>query len=196
MALFKISKGNESNLPAALTNGYCYYTIDEHNFYVDHPNASGALVRSKLSAEYAEKLRYSNDGAMVEIDPSEIVLKTDLSSAGDSNTPVYFSGGRPVACTSLDLNTTGNAATATKAAQDSAGQPINATYIKGLSVSGKTITYTKGDGNTGTIMTQDTTYSDATASASGLMSSADKSKLDGLAVTAGIDENGVLYFSI
>lgn len=37
------------------------------------------------------------------------------TNAGDSNTPVYFSGGKPVACTSLDLNTTGNAATATKA---------------------------------------------------------------------------------
>ena len=54
----------------------------------------------------------------------------------------------------------GNANTATKAAQDSAGQQINTTYIKGLSVSGRTITYTKGDGSTGTITTQDnnTTY--------------------------------------
>ena len=50
----------------------------------------------------------------------------------------------------------GNASTATKATQDSAGQQINKTYIKGLSVSGKTITYTKGDGTTGTITTQDT----------------------------------------
>ena len=50
----------------------------------------------------------------------------------------------------------GNASTATKATQDSAGQQINTTYIKGLSVSGKTITYTKGNGTTGTITTQDT----------------------------------------
>ena len=65
---------------------------------------------------------------------------------------------------------TGNASTATKATQDSAGQQINTTYIKGLSVSGKTITYTKGDGSTGTITTQDTntTYSTGTASALGL----------------------------
>ena len=64
----------------------------------------------------------------------------------------------------------GNASTATKATQDSAGQQINKTYIKGLSVSGKTITYTKGDGTTGTITTQDTntTYSTGTASALGL----------------------------
>ena len=46
---------------------------------------------------------------------------------------------------------TGNAATATKATQDSAGQQINTTYIKGLSISGQTITYTKGNGGTGSI---------------------------------------------
>lgn len=58
--------------------------------------------------------------------------------------------------------------------------------ITGLSVSGKTITYTKGDGNTGTITTQDTntTYSDATISTSGLMSASDKTKLDGIETDA------------
>ena len=63
-----------------------------------------------------------------------------------------------------------SALTATKATQDSAGQQINTTYIKGLSVSGRTITYTKGDGTTGTITTQDTntTYSTGTSSALGL----------------------------
>ena len=73
-----------------------------------------------------------------------------------------------------------------KVNKDSAGQQINTTYIKGLSVSGKTITYTKGDGTTGTITTQDTntTYSAATQSAAGLMSAADKTKLDGIATGA------------
>ena len=51
-----------------------------------------------------------------------------------------------------------NATNATKATQDSAGQQINTTYIKDLSVSGKTITYTRGNNTTGTITTQDTTY--------------------------------------
>lgn len=51
---------------------------------------------------------------------------------------------------------TGNADTSTKATQDSTGQQINTTYIKGLSVNGKTITYTKGNNTTGTITTQDT----------------------------------------
>ena len=49
-----------------------------------------------------------------------------------------------------------SAGSATKATQDSASQQITTTYIKGLSVSGRTITYTKGDNTTGTITTQDT----------------------------------------
>lgn len=47
----------------------------------------------------------------------------------------------------------GNAASATN---DSKSQNISSTYIKGLSASGTTITYTRGDGTTGTITTQDT----------------------------------------
>ncbi len=81
----------------------------------------------------------------------------------------------------LQTSVSGNAGTATKATQDSSGQQINTTYIKGLSVSGKTITYTKGNGTTGTITTQDTTYGVATQSSDGLMSAEDKEKLDGMA---------------
>lgn len=67
------------------------------------------------------------------------------------------------------LSTSGTAA---KATADANGQNIADTYIKSLSVSGKVITYTKGDGGTGTITTQDTntTYSafkGATSSAAG-----------------------------
>lgn len=70
------------------------------------------------------------------------------------------------------LQKNGNAVSATKATQDSAGQQINTTYIKNASVSGKTITFTKGNGSTFAINTQDTntTYANmkgATASAAG-----------------------------
>ena len=67
----------------------------------------------------------------------------------------------------LTGDVTGNSATATKATQDSEGQQINKTYIKELSISGKTITYTKGDKTTGTLTTQDTTYSSLTAANGG-----------------------------
>lgn len=58
--------------------------------------------------------------------------------------------------------------TAAKATADASGQNIADTYIKALSVSGRTITYTKGDGDTGTITTQDTntTYSNMTGASS------------------------------
>ena len=66
----------------------------------------------------------------------------------------------------------GSAGSATKATQDSAGQQINSTYVKSLSVSGRTITITKGDNTTSTLTTQDTNttygvFAKATASAAG-----------------------------
>ena len=84
------------------------------------------------------------------------------------------------------------AALADKATADASGNTITSTYatkaqaITGLSASGKTVTYTKGDGSTGTITTQDTntTYSEATTSAAGLMSASDKTKLNGIATGA------------
>lgn len=77
-------------------------------------------------------------------------------------------------------DTIANATNATKATQDSAGQTINTTYVKSVTASGRTVTVTKGNGTTSTFTTQDTTYPTATQSADGLMSSADKKKLDGL----------------
>ena len=51
-----------------------------------------------------------------------------------------------------------------------------------LTISGKTVTLKSMDGTTlATATTQDTTYSDATQSAHGLLSKADKAKLDGIA---------------
>lgn len=76
----------------------------------------------------------------------------------------------------------GSAGSAGSATNDSKNQAITS-YIRGLSVSGRTVTYTRGDGTTGSITTQDTntTYGTASQSANGLMSAADKKKLDGIA---------------
>ena len=115
-----------------------------------------------------------------------------------------------------------------KALGDKNGKDLTS-YVTGLSVNGRTVTYTKGDGTSGTIQTQDTdtkysvfkgatssaaggtglvpapakgdqakflkadgtwgtpentTYKEATTSTAGLMSSADKTKLDGIATGA------------
>lgn len=119
-------------------------------------------------------------------------VKLDTSTAGDASTPVYFSGGKPVACTSLDLNTsgssascTGNAATATNVAWSgitSKPSYYDAKAIKNITRSGTTFTYTCMDGTTGTFTQQDnnTTYSLVTTSANGLMSASDKTKFDAM----------------
>lgn len=103
----------------------------------------------------------------------------------DNNEKIWtrsFSSNRWSSWTALvrTTDTIDNATNATKATQDSAGQTINTTYVKSITASGRTVTVTKGNGTTSTFTTQDTTYSVATQSANGLMSSADKKKLDGL----------------
>ncbi len=92
-------------------------------------------------------------------------LKSPSNEIGQSF--VHTSGNETIAGTKTFSSTIsgsidGNAATATKATGDSAGNNINTTYIKALSVSGKTVTYTKGNGTTGTITTQDTVYTHPT----------------------------------
>lgn len=95
-------------------------------------------------------------------------------------TRIYFNKWSSWAALVRTTDTIANATNATKATQDSAGQTINTTYVKSVTASGRTVTVTKGNGTTSTFATQDTTYSVATQSANGLMSSADKRKLDGL----------------
>lgn len=159
--------------------------------------AGGSMTgQLKISSSDQNQLRLvqGNYGVIFRNDGSSFyLLQTASGSAADGS----WNSARPII---VDLSTgvcniNGNAATATKATGDSAGQNINTTYIKALSVSGKTITYTKGNGTTGTITTQDTntTYSAATQSAAGLMSAADKKKLDGIA--AGAQVNRSVTFS-
>ena len=63
---------------------------------------------------------------------------------------------KDVYATTFHGNLVGNADTATKATNNASGNELSNDIIKGLSVNGKVITYTKLDGTTGTITTQDT----------------------------------------
>ena len=73
-----------------------------------------------------------------------------------------------------------------------------ANTVKSISISGRTITVTPGSGSAYTLTTQDnnTTYSAATQSANGLMSAADKKKLDGIEAGAdNIPVGTVIYYA-
>ena len=86
--------------------------------YVDGVTSS---IQTQLDGKAASGHTHKYAGSSSAGGSATSAVKLDTSTAGDANTPVYFSGGKPVACTSLDLNTsgssascTGNSATATK----------------------------------------------------------------------------------
>ena len=112
----------------------------------------------------------------------DVVINKDSNSyiqwsSGKVNNPIFpltnntFNLGtstnkwKDVYATTFHGNLVGNADTATKATSNASGNELSNNIIKGLSVSGRTITYTKLDGSTGTITTQDTntTYSSMSA---------------------------------
>lgn len=92
------------------------------------------------------------DGAWAAISKGTVGLG-NVDNTADSAKSVKYATSAGSAGSATKATTADSAG---KATNDSAGNNINATYIKNLSVSGRTITFTKGDGTTGTITTQDT----------------------------------------
>ena len=80
---------------------------------LNYSNGLTGNIQSQLNNKSSSTHTHNYAGSSSAGGSANSAVKLD-TSAGDSNTPVYFSGGKPVACTSLDLDTSGNAATATK----------------------------------------------------------------------------------
>ena len=76
MALFKLMRGSASRLPESIINGYIWVAEEEDkalHMYIDYEDDNKQLRRGILSAEFANKLRYTADGTMVEIQPEDII---------------------------------------------------------------------------------------------------------------------------
>jgi hypothetical protein len=87
--------------------------------------------------------------------------------------------------TSRTVNGKALSANISLSATDVDALPETTKYGKSLGQSGRTVTLKDQDGTVlSTITTQDTTYSVATTTANGLMSSSDKTKLNGIATGA------------
>ena len=89
MALFKLLRGHESDLVnQPLHDGYVWVTKDLQNMWFDYYDETNTLVRKRINSEFADKLRYIEDGATIELNPSEIATKnyvtTQLSGKADS----------------------------------------------------------------------------------------------------------------
>lgn len=72
MALFKVCRGNESNLPTAKNDGWAYFCTNTGNFYIDWADSSNNLVRVQINAGCAERVRYLDGEEYVEIAAVEI----------------------------------------------------------------------------------------------------------------------------
>lgn len=102
------------------------------NYVVDHNEYIQAIFRfdgySIRLLDYEGLKRFRDN--MKNYIREENDKKVDIIMAGDSDTPVYFnSAGIPTPCTSLDLNTSGNAGSATKleTSRNISGVPFDGT---------------------------------------------------------------------
>lgn len=123
----------------------------------DNITADASSITKAVTPHAIVQQNYAKSINGVKPDTSGNVSITRVDSAASADTAKSATK-----ATNADKATHASTAdSATKATQDSTGQQINTTYIKSLSVNGRTITYTKGNGTTGTITTQDTntTYS-------------------------------------
>ena len=84
MALFKISKGSKNNLPATLTEGYCWYTFEDSMFYIDFKDENGVLTRKALNARNAEMLgSHTADEFLLEADLDTVLAQAKASGEFD-----------------------------------------------------------------------------------------------------------------
>ena len=162
-----INNGTENtNLNAALLNGKAssYFATSNHthttatqssNGYMSNADkkkldgiASGAEVNQNAFANV--KVGSTTIQSDAKQDTLELAAGTNISLVGDANN---------------DKVTIGVTGTVAKATQDSAGQTINTTYVKGVTASNSTITVTKGNGTTSTATINNVAHSTSADSA-------------------------------
>lgn len=110
-----------------------------------------------------------------------------------------YAGGNLISSATIQGNLSGtaskatNADNATKATQDSSGQQINTTYVKGVTVSNATLTVTKGNGTTSSITVNNVSraeYSDRVGANAGYSNDTKGSGLKGGLSQSAIYNNG------
>ena len=153
-------------------------------------SALWTYIKSKADSVFAAKSHTHNyAGSGSAGGSANSAVKLDTATAGSATKPVYFSGGKPVACTyelkktvpadAVFTDHTYGAATASALGLVKIG--LNLTIASGLlSLTKANVTAALGY----TPPTTNTTYDNATQRAAGLLSAADKKKLDGIATGA------------
>lgn len=141
---------------AVTTNGVFLNLKDDNHIRNSHKIVGGGAttVTSDSGGTITISSTTYKDATITEHGLMTAADKVKLNSLAKVATSGSYAdlSNKPTIPTSLPAN----GGKADSATQDSSGQKITSTYIKGLSVNGTTITYTKGDNSSGTINTQDT----------------------------------------
>ena len=146
--------GNAENVQVIVNGSIIYATIedlenaiDEHNADEKaHDNLIKRLFGSAEATLDSIKLKIKEWAKEVCLPLSGGTMKGNINANGYNITATKFIGnlqGKADSATNADL--------ATKANQDSQGQVINTTYVKGITASNATLTLTKGNGTTSTV---------------------------------------------
>lgn len=170
MAIFKILRGKEVNLPSTITDGNIYFCKDTKNYYIDY-NLDGTLTRSKIAAGYADMLRYKRDGSTIEIEPSTIL--TDSNYVTKIGAATASKAGLMSAADKSKFD--GIESNATKTVIDSTLSSTSKNPVENKAIKAA--------------LDQKAGLDTATSTANGLMSSADKSKLDDVDAGAEVNQN-------
>ena len=115
-------------------------------------NYSSDTLLEFLRAEEAKVRKLNRD----------VLFASETTRTATANKILYLDADKKLQATAINAD---------KATNDSNNQKITSTYIKNISVSGRTVTITRGDGTSYTQTTQDTTYTTmvgATASKAGV----------------------------
>lgn len=114
-------------------------------------SAGSASTASKLASTHTIAISGKVTGTATGFDGSKNISINATAVTADNCT-----GNSATATYATSAGSATSASNATNATNDNAGQNIRNTYIKNLSISGRTITFTRGDNTTGQIITQDT----------------------------------------
>ena len=178
----------EVYLGTAIATTILVKAVDVTGWSAVAPNTAGSVP----SGYTTKAISFSNGNMVGNLagNASTASTATALSSnAGSATQPVYFSGGKPVACTyTLGKSVPSNAVfTDTNTWIALKGSTTSAAGTAGYApapAAGAANRYLRCDGTWQVPPDTNTTYSAATQSAQGLMSAADKKKLDGIATGA------------
>ena len=182
---------------AAYTESSAYATSGHTHSYLP---LSGGTLTGNLTFQRTTATRGTAPSSAVNFDMADVkdsagnrfsLLETSYATDKSCKTSIFAynstaATGNNIGSIGIGCNTSGTVYTfaPTPAAADNTTKIATTAFckdfIKALSISGKTITYTKSTGTTGTLTTQDTTYSAATEDANGLMTKAMVTKLNGI----------------